>query len=71
MVVVGVAVQVVAVDSQSTGHHHTLDGASAAVLGNGRAAVVSIRFPAERREREAHSFILQVGLCIYFRVGVR
>ena len=49
MVVVGVAVQVVAVNSQSAGHHHALNGASAAVLGDGRAAVVSVRFPGEQR----------------------
>lgn len=49
--VVGVAVQVVAVDSQSTGHHHTLNRAPAAVLGDRGAAVVSIRFPEKRRQR--------------------
>lgn len=48
MVVMG-AVQVVAMDSESTGHHHTPDGAPAAVLGNGRAAVVSVRFPKTQR----------------------
>lgn len=55
MVVVGMAVQVVAVDSQSTGHHHTLNGAPAAVLGDGRAAVVSIRFPVQQREKEVET----------------
>lgn len=47
--VVGMAEQVVAVDSKRAGHHHTLNGAPAAVLGEGRAAVVSIRFPGEQR----------------------
>lgn len=47
--VVGMAVQVVAVDSQSAGHHHTLNWAPAAVLGDRRAAVVSIRFPKKQR----------------------
>lgn len=42
--VVGMAVQVIAVDSQSAGHHHALDGAPAPVLGDGGAAVVSVRF---------------------------
>lgn len=51
VVVVSVAVQVVAVDSQSTGHHHTPDGAPAAVLRNGRAAVVSVRFPKTQRNK--------------------
>lgn len=49
MVVVGMTEQVVAVDSKRAGHHHTLNGAPAAVLGEGRAAVVSIRFPGEQR----------------------
>lgn len=51
VVVVGVAVQVVAVDSQSTGHHHTPDGAPAAVLRNGGAAVVSVRFPETQKQK--------------------
>lgn len=55
MVVVGMAVQVVAVDSQSAGHHHTLNGAPAPVLDDGRAAVVSMRFPGEQRKREAET----------------
>lgn len=59
------AVQVVAVNSQSTGHHHTLDGAPASVLGDRGAAVVSIRFPGEQRQIEAHSFNLHTELCIY------
>lgn len=54
MVVVGVAVQVVAVDSQSTGHHHTLDGAPALVLGDRRAAIISIRFPGKQKETRIH-----------------
>lgn len=52
MVMVGVAVQVVAMDSQSAGHHHTLNGAPAAVLGEGRAAVVSVGFPGKQRGRQ-------------------
>lgn len=50
MVVVGMAVQVVAVDSQTTRHHHTLYGAPALVLGDGRAAIISVRFPVKQRE---------------------
>lgn len=75
MVVVGMAVQVVAVDSQGAGHHHTLDGATAAVLGNRRAAIVSVRFPGEQRQRERGSVIYSAHwgvycMYIYFRVGV-
>lgn len=44
----GVAVQMVAWNSQSTRHHHALNGAPAAVLGAGRAAVVPVRFPEEQ-----------------------
>lgn len=44
----GVAVHVVARHSQSTRHHHTFDGAPAAVLGARRAAIISIRFPEEQ-----------------------
>lgn len=52
VVMVGMAVKVVAVDSQSAGHHHALDGAPALVLGHGRAAVVSIGFPGGQRDRK-------------------
>lgn len=41
VVLVG-AVQVVAMDPEGTGHHHAH---GAAVLGDGRAAVVSVRLP--------------------------
>lgn len=73
--VVGMAIQVVAVDSKSTGHHHTLDRAPALVLGHGRAAVVSIRFPEEHRQTEAHQFTLNIGFCsfyisIHFKGGI-
>ena len=61
MVVVGVAVQVVAVDSQSAGHHHALDGAPAPVLDDGSAAVVSMRFPGEQRSRDRETHI---NLCL-------
>jgi len=51
VVVVGVAVQVVAMDSQAARHHHALDWAPAPVLRDGRAAVVSIRLPGEQRRK--------------------
>ncbi len=54
MVVVGMAVQVVAMDSKSTGHHHTLGGAPASVLRDGRAAVVSVRFPEKYRVTDTY-----------------
>lgn len=38
------AVHVVARHTQSTGHHHTFDGAPAAVLGARRAAIIPVRF---------------------------
>lgn len=47
---VGMAVQVVAVDSHSTGHHHTLNGAPALVLGDRRAAIISIRFQLRSKQ---------------------
>lgn len=53
VVMVGVAVQVVAVDSQSTGHHHTLDRTAALFLADGRAAIVSVRFQL-RSKQSAH-----------------
>lgn len=65
MVVVGMAVQVVAVDSQSAGHHHALDGAPAPVLGHGRAAVVSIRFAGEQMEREGHIHLTCTLGCVF------
>lgn len=52
MVMVGVTVQVVAVDSQSTGNHHTFNWAPASVLRDGRAAIVSIGFSGKIFERE-------------------
>lgn len=54
VMVVGMAVQVIAMDPQSAGYHHTLNGAPAPVLGDGRAAVVSVRFPVKQRHREAY-----------------
>lgn len=64
--VVGVTVQVVAVDSQAAGHHHAFDGAPAPVLRDGRAAIVSIRFPGEWREERKR----QRATLIHTRVGV-
>lgn len=49
VVEVGVAVQVVGMDPQGAGHHHALNGAPAAVLGDGGAAEVSVGFPATQR----------------------
>lgn len=54
VLMVGVVVQVVAMDSQSAGHHHTLDRAPAPVLGGDvGAAVVSIRLPGGQRDERS------------------
>lgn len=50
VVVVGVAVQVVAVHPQGAGPHHPLNGAPAAVLGDGGVAEVSVGFPGIQNE---------------------
>lgn len=75
MVGVGVAVQVVAVDSQSTRYPYTLNGAPALILRDRRAAIISIRFPRKQRggeivtEKEEHinfqsTLLLLLELCI-------
>lgn len=53
VVVVGVAVRVVGVHPQGAGSHHPLNGAAAAVLGDGGVAEVSVGFP--RTQKVGHT----------------